>query len=93
MSNDWPLSTICWYAVFIWFASSLFSQMVYIGINGVPYDVDVMLDSIGPYAWLIISLEIMCWIMIGFHFVMKIVKRIGTDLEKTPSRESLVPQS
>ena len=30
------MSTLLWYAIFVWFASSLFSQSVYMAFNGVP---------------------------------------------------------
>ncbi len=91
--KDWPLSVMCWYAVLIWFAASLFSQVLHIAKFGTPYNVDLLLDSIGPYAWIIIGIELSIWMMISVYCVMKIVKRFGIGVEKTPSRDSSAPQA
>ena len=91
--EDWSISIMCWYAVLIWFASSLFSQMLHIAKYGVPYDVDIMLESIGPYAWIVISIELAIWTMISVYCVAKIVKRFGTGVEKTTSMDSSAPQA
>jgi hypothetical protein len=91
--KDWPLSVMCWYAVLIWFAASLFSQVLHIAKFGVPYNVDLLLDSIGPYAWIIIGIELSIWIMILVYCVIKIVKRFGIGVEKTPSRDLSAPQA
>jgi len=91
--KDWPLSVMCWYAVLIWFAASLFSQVLHIAKFGVPYNVDILLDSIGPYAWIIIGIELSIWIMILVYCVIKIVKRFGIGVEKTPSRDLSAPQA
>ena len=91
--EDWSVSMMCWYAVLIWFASSLFSQMLHIAKFGVPYDVDIMLESIGPYAWIIIGLELAIWIMISIYCVTKTIKRFGIRVDKTPSTDSSAPQA
>ena len=91
--EDWSISMMCWYAVLIWFASSLFSQVLHIAKYGAPYDVDIMLESIGPYAWVIIGIELAIWTMISMYCAMKIVKRFGMGVEKTPSRDSSAPQA
>ena len=74
--EDWSISIMCWYAVLIWFASSLFSQVLHIAKYGIPYDVDILLDSIGPYAWIIIGIELSIWMMISMYCVMKILHLI-----------------
>ena len=34
--DDWPLGNILWFAVLIWFSSSLLSQSAYMAIHGLP---------------------------------------------------------
>ena len=93
IQKDWSVSVMCWYAVLIWFASSLFSQVLHIARFGTPYDVDLLLESIGPYAWIIIGIEISIWNMISVYCSMKIVKRFGMEVEKTPSKDHSSPQA
>ena len=58
---DWAVSTMCWYAVFIWFGASLFSQSLYMAFNGAPYDANMLLNSVGPFAWVVIGFELLVW--------------------------------
>lgn len=60
--KDWPMSTILWFAVVIWFSSSLLSQSAYLAIYGLPYDAVTMLKSLGPVYYVIIALELAMWI-------------------------------
>ena len=59
--DDWPLGNILWFAVLVWFSSSLLSQSAYIAIHGLPYDAVSMLESLGPFYYLVIALEITIW--------------------------------
>jgi len=61
-AEDWPLTTICWYAIFVWFGASLFSQSVYMAKYGIPYDANIILDSMGIFAWIVIGIEIVVWV-------------------------------
>ena len=56
------MSTILWFAVVIWFSSSLLSQSAYLAINGLPYDAVTMLKSLGPVYYVVIALELPIWI-------------------------------
>ena len=60
--KDWPMSTMLWFAVVIWFSSSLLSQSAYLAIYGLPYDAVTMLKSLGPVYYVIIALELAMWI-------------------------------
>ncbi len=60
--KDWPVGTLLWFAVVIWFSSSLLSQSAYLAINGLPYDAVSMLKSLGPIYYVIIGLEIAMWV-------------------------------
>lgn len=59
--DDWPLGNILWFAVLVWFSSSLLSQSAYIAIHGLPYDAVSMLESLGPFYYLVLLLEITIW--------------------------------
>ena len=59
--DDWPLGNILWFAVLVWFSSSLLSQSAYMAIHGLPYDAVAMLKSLGPFYYLIIALELAMW--------------------------------
>ncbi len=76
--DDWPLGNILWFAVLVWFSSSLLSQSAYMAIHGLPYDAVSMLESLGPFYYLIIALEVAMW---GGLLVMGWLKlsRSGAD--------------
>ena len=59
--DDWPLGNILWFAVLIWFSSSLLSQSVYMAIHGLPYDAVAMLGTLGPAYYIIVGLELVMW--------------------------------
>ena len=83
--EDWALSTISWYAIFVWFGASLFSQVVYMAFNGMPYDANLMLASAGPIAWIVIGLEVLAWIFIVVFFSGKVVNRLNVKPHETSS--------
>jgi hypothetical protein len=60
--KDWPLSTIMWYAVLIWFSSSLLSQSVYLAFYRQPYDAIVLLQTLGPLYYVVVVIEAIMWI-------------------------------
>ena len=84
-SEDWPLSTMCWYAVFIWFGASLFSQSVYIAFYGIPYDANIMLEAAGPFAWVLIGIELIVWVLIAIFVGGKVSNRLQVKLSETAS--------
>lgn len=92
-SDDWSLSTICWYAIFVWFGASLFSQSVYLAIYGIPYDANIMLDSIGKFAWIIIGIEVVVWITLVAMMSLKISDRFGFSLQKSSPNEPILPNN
>ena len=60
--DDWPMGNILWFAVLIWFSSSLLSQSAYMATHGLPYDAVSMLKSLGPVYYLVVLMEIMLWV-------------------------------
>ena len=59
--EDWPMGNILWFAVLVWFSSSLLSQSAYMAIHGLPYDAVSMLESLGPVYYLVVVLEFVMW--------------------------------
>ena len=62
---------VCWAAIFIWFGANLLSQAVYLGFNGVPYDANQMLLSLGNWYWGFVIIELFVWIIFGSMIVKK----------------------
>lgn len=91
--EDWPLSTMCWYAVFIWFGASLFSQSVYIAFYGIPYDANIMLEAAGPLAWILIGIELVVWVMIAIFVGGKVSNRLQVKQSETASTDAILPQA
>ncbi len=82
-AEDWPLTTICWYAIFVWFGASLFSQSVYMAKYGIPYDANIILDSMGIFAWIVIGIEIVVWVSLLVLVAFKLSDRFSNIEEKT----------
>ena len=55
------MGNILWFAVLIWFSSSLLSQSAYMATHGLPYDAVSMLKSLGPVYYLVVLMEITLW--------------------------------
>ena len=91
--EDWSISTMCWYAVFIWFGASLFSQSLYMAFNGSPYDANMLLDSVGPFAWVIICFELLIWGFLALALGGKFVNRLNVSTKEINPQENISPQA
>jgi len=91
--KDWAISTMCWYAVFIWFGASLFSQSLYMAFNGAPYDANTLLNSIGPFAWVVIVIELLVWGFLALVLGGKFVNRFSVPAQEIASQENVSPQA
>jgi len=91
--EDWALSTISWYAVFVWFGASLFSQVGYMAINGVPYDAKLLLAAAGPFAWVIIGLEVIVWAIIAIFITGKVTNRLNVNAHEMVQSDVISPQT
>ncbi len=91
--KDWSLSTMCWYAVFIWFGASLFSQTLYLALNGEPYDANQLLKSAGPFAWIMIAIEVIVWGLLAFAISGKVANRIQVSTPEISSSDQIAPQT
>ena len=61
-AKDWPLGNFLWFAVLVWFSSSLLSQSAYMAVHGLPYDAVSMLKSLGPVYYIVVLLELGMWV-------------------------------
>ena len=91
--EDWAISTMCWYAVFIWFGASLFSQSLYMAFNGSPYDANMLLESVGPFAWVVIGIELLIWGFLALALSGKFVNRLNVSTKEINSQENISPQA
>ena len=83
-SEKLQMSTFMWYAIFVWFASSLFSQSLYMAFNGVPYDAVALLQNLGPIYYLVLLIELFVWISLGSLLVKKVLKKTGVSPSPQP---------
>lgn len=79
-ANNISMNTLLWYAVFVWFASSLFSQSLYMALNGVPYDALALLQDLGPIYYAVLVVELLIWIGLGSLVLKKLVSKAGRIL-------------
>ena len=60
----------------VWFVANLLSQVLYISINGNPYDGVAMLTSLGTYYYLILAIEVFLWLWFFCYLSVKAIKQI-----------------
>lgn len=82
--KELTMSTLMWYAIFVWFASSLFSQSLYMAFNGVPYDAVALLQNLGPVYYLVLAIELVVWISLGSLLVKKVVTKTRGRVQPVP---------
>ena len=78
------MSTLLWYAIFVWFASSLFSQSLYMAFNGVPYDAVALLQNLGPIYYVVLVIELFVWVSLGSLLVRKVLKKTWASPSPKP---------
>ena len=71
MKADGCSAKVTWRLIVVWFCANLLSQTLYIGKYGVPYEADLILTGLGPFAGLIVALEILVWGFISLYFINK----------------------
>jgi hypothetical protein len=97
--KDWSSATIGWYAIVIWFCANLLSQAAHIGIYGIPYDSQMLIADFGAFAWILISVEIIFWLVLSASVAVKVTKRLSKtnaplDLKaKITIEERTLPQA
>ncbi len=79
-------SSLLFWMVSIWIASNLFSQAVYMGFNGTPYSGIEMIQSLGPWYYVVVGFEILAWIFVGIHLSLKVIRNL--QVKATPQTAS-----
>ena len=74
------MGNILWFAVLIWFSSSLLSQSAYMATHGLPYDAVSMLKSLGPVYYLVVIMEITLWVGLLIMGWVKLARSRRTSL-------------
>lgn len=62
---------LTWRLILVWFCANLLSQTLYIGKYGAPYEADLILTGLGPFAGLVVALEILVWGFISLYIINK----------------------
>jgi len=82
--EEWNSSTLLWFAVVVWFSSSLLSQAAYMAFYGVPYDAITLLKQFGPLYYAVLIIELVMWAGLGsvvfMRFARKVVPKFTTPL-------------
>jgi|TARA_B110000914_G_C15229050_1_gene338715 hypothetical protein len=74
--EEWKLGTIFWFAVVVWFSSSLLSQAAYMAFYGVPYDAVALLREFGPLYYVVLIFELLMWAGIASVAFMRFAKKM-----------------
>jgi hypothetical protein len=74
--EEWKLGTIFWFAVVVWFSSSLLSQAAYMAFYGVPYDAVALLREFGPLYYVVLIFELLMWAGIASVAIMRFAKKM-----------------
>ena len=61
--------------------------------NGTPYDANLLLESAGPFAWIMIGIEIVVWGFLALVIGGKVVNRIQVPTQEIASSEQITPQA
>ena len=83
--EEWKSGTILWFAVVIWFSSSLLSQAAYMALYGVPYDAVTLLKQFGPLYYAVLIIELSMWIGLGAVVFMKFSRKVAPNYQSNVS--------
>ena len=61
--------------------------------NGTPYDANLLLESAGPFAWIMIGIEIVVWGFLALVIGCKVANRIQVPTQEIASSEQITPQA
>lgn len=61
--------------------------------NGSPYDANLLLESAGPYAWIVIGVEVIVWGFLALVIGGKVVNRIQVPTQEITTSDQIAPQT
>tara|TARA_B110000914_G_scaffold195980_1_gene184945 strand:- start:34 stop:315 length:282 start_codon:yes stop_codon:yes gene_type:complete len=85
--KEWNSGTLLWFAIVVWFSSSLLSQAAYMAFYGVPYDAVALLKEFGPLYYAVLIIELLIWAGIGSAMIMKVARKF------VPKFQSPIPSA
>tara|TARA_B100000212_G_scaffold331529_1_gene298835 strand:- start:88 stop:345 length:258 start_codon:yes stop_codon:yes gene_type:complete len=78
MMKQIPRNLFFWSAM-VWAAANLFAQAVYIGFYGVPFDGIAMIDSLGNWYYVLLTIEVGVWMYVAMFFGKRLFARINSS--------------
>tara|TARA_Y100001968_G_C19448568_1_gene766901 strand:- start:5164 stop:5526 length:363 start_codon:yes stop_codon:yes gene_type:complete len=85
--TSWGKGNILFWMLSTWFGANLLVQAFWMGMYGTPLDANILFASIGPFAWVIVVLEIILWsILLMYAFRHSILRIITQHEHQTDSR-------
>jgi len=79
--EGWKSGTVFWFAVVIWFSSSLLSQAAYMAFYGVPYDAIALLKEFGPLYYAVLVFELLMWAGIGSAMFLRFARKVAPKFQ------------
>ena len=62
--DSWSHGSILFWILSTWFGANLILQATWMGLYGVPLDAQILFDAFGPYAWWIVVIEVILWLLL-----------------------------
>ncbi len=72
---------IFFWMILSWSAANLFAQALYMGFNGVPFDVFAMIDSLGNWYYAVVIAEVAVWMYVAFYVGKRLVSKINSPAQ------------
>jgi hypothetical protein len=61
--------------------------------NGVPYDANLLITAAGPFAWVLIGLEVVVWLVITILVTGKVTNRLSVKAHQIAPSDVISPQT
>jgi len=62
-------------------------------INGVPYDANLLIEAAGPFAWVLIGMEVIVWVILAICITGKVTNRLNVNAHEIVSSDAFSPQT
>ena len=69
--NRWSHTALLWMIGLVWFCSNLLSQAIFMGMNGHPYGIQLIINEIGNLYWALFAFELVVYLVISSYFFKK----------------------
>jgi len=62
-------------------------------INGAPYDANLLVAAAGPFAWVLIGMEVIVWAIIAIFITGKVTNRLNVKANEIVPSDVFSPQT